>query len=179
MREQLIEMLDAAEKFVRAKRIGSSKELVSMFDLRDADNNSHMMITPFVGETNDEVDLSKDFVAFLVRKYIAEHKITHYMFITEAWSVTRATGEYIPGVSQRPAESDDRREIILADAHDGTTHLSSSWYIKRNGDKCVDIIPIAIKEERHHGDGGGRFDSLLKSRSSLHNHNLPDDDRPA
>jgi hypothetical protein len=156
MRDQLIALLDSAEKFIRAHLINSSEELVSMFDLRDSANNSYLMLTPFTS------DKAKDFTASLIRQYITKHKITHYLFLTEAWAITRRT--YIPGLSQCPSLSDDRVEIILADAHSSTTHLSSSWSIKRKGPICIDLIPITTKQEHTPGSySSGRFDHLLKS----------------
>jgi hypothetical protein len=162
MKDQLIKMLDDAEKYVRTIRIGSEQDLISLFDLRDDDNNSHILITPFSGDTQEEVDQSKDVAAFLIRQYMVKHNITHYLFLTEAWAITRTKDKYIPGISKRPSECDDRVEMILANANDGINNITSSWRIKRNGSICTDLIPIDIKKENTVDGSGGRFDNLLE-----------------
>jgi hypothetical protein len=158
MNAQLEKMLDDAERYVHLRKVGSKEELTSIFDLRDAEGKSTIVFTPFIGDTMKEVDTCKDVVAHHIRRLIEKKKITHYAFITEAWAIIRA--KYIPGVSTRPAEAEDRKEIILAFATDGKVHLSSSWSIKRDGPICTALIPKEIKQVRIH-ESGGRFDNLF------------------
>jgi hypothetical protein len=159
MSQALKEMLEAAEKFIHSKMLGSSDELTPIFDLRDINNNSFVIATPFYGGTPSEVDSCKDAVASFIRNQIIKRQITHYMFISEAWAIKRAT--YIPGITIRPSQADDRTEVVIAIATDGITHLSSSWTIKRDGSTCTQLIPSELRTVRLHGNSG-RFDNLLK-----------------
>jgi hypothetical protein len=160
---RLHSMLDSINLFVHNALIGSSRELPPMFDLRDAENNSTIVVTPFIGETDEEVNRNKDFTAFLVRKKIIEHKITHYLYLSEGWAIIRNRDQYKPGISTTPSNSADRIEVVISFATDGATYLSSSWEIKRNGPVCIALIPREIKLERPPDTHKGRFDNLLRT----------------
>ena len=154
----LDQLLDAAEEHAQRVCIELQQQLIPLFDLRDADGNSYLVAGEFTGDNQDEVDRCKDAFAAFVRGKIAEHGIVAYSFMSEAWMIVRP--EYTPGVSVRPAQADDRVEVVIAIATDGADYEMRRWLIKRRGEICVDLL--LDKSEGETPRPWGRFDSLLR-----------------
>lgn len=152
--QQLNRLLDVAEMHARRILISfGADELTPLFHLVCPGTHDYCIATPFSG------DESKDAAAQMVREKIRETGATAYMFLSEAWMITREPG-YDLQRSQRPTDAPDRIEVVIAIATDGVGYKARRWRIKRgHRGQCVDLMLDSDSLEMRHG--GGRFDNLF------------------
>lgn len=155
--DPLVKLLNMAERYAKSILVGSNADLTPIFDLRDADDESYVVETPFSGKDFEEVERCKNHAADAVRDLIHKHGIVRYGFLSEGWMIVRQ--KYIPGLSQQPSEADDRIEVVIAIATDGVNTKQRRWRIKRDGAKCISLALDHTSDER--ATFGGRFGSLL------------------
>ena len=152
MNSDLDRLLDVAETHARNTLVMfGMDELLPLFHLSCPGTHDHIIQVRFSG------DASKDEAAQMIREKIRETGATAYMFLSEAWMVVRK--EYT-AQSVRPADADDRVEVVLALATDGVDYRTRRWRIKRDRrGRCVDLKLDSTGGETR--AGGGRFDNLF------------------
>lgn len=97
---------DVSEHGIRAARrfVEDGGETPAHFFYRQADGNTSMVMAPIFGPEH------KNAIAQFMRQFIAEHNVTAYVFVTEAWTIERDRETWKEG--ELPSEADDRIEII-------------------------------------------------------------------
>lgn len=130
------------------------EELIPQWIIVAGNNHIVELLTPFEGSE------SKDLTALGLRRVMAEVHAKRYLFMSEAWVVSRNSLSDING--RPPSQCEDRIEVVVVVAGDHDETTSKTYELIRDWESGK---VIELKDTGHdHAGGtlGGRFAGMLE-----------------